>query len=96
VSRTRKREKSDFDDAKYVPPLNPLYSQTDSFSSFCDGDLVLGLVPDYENEDMIPRVGIIIKADIDTAVNPAYHTVLWSDGEIETIVEDELAPVAHC
>ena len=96
MSRTRKNQEREFDDTNYVPPINPLFSDRENFSSYVDGDLVLGLIPDYENEDMLPRVGLVIKADVDSAVNPSYHTVLWSDGEIETIVEDELAPIAHC
>ena len=96
MSRTRKREKREFDDARFVPPVDPLFSQPrEARTVFCEGDLVLGLKPDHEYEDMIPRVGLVIEADIDTRVTPSYHMVLWEDGAIEANVEDDLAPVAH-
>jgi len=79
-------------DTRYVPPANPLFEELTT--QFKDGDLVLGIVE--EVHDVIPRVGLVIRANCITYVSPPQHDVLWSDGAFETTSEDDLAPVAHC
>ena len=95
MSRTRKRAKREFDDIRFVPPVDPLFSRHQLTTIFCEGDLVLGLKPDHDHQDMVPRVGLVIEANIDPRVVPSYHKVLWANGEIETNIEDDLAPVAR-
>lgn len=94
MSKTTKKQRKEerIDNTRFVPPVNPLFREFET--QFKDGDLVLGIVE--ELHDVIPRVGLVIKANCITYVSPPQHDVLWADGIFETTSEDDLAPVAHC
>ena len=99
MSKTRRKRKRELYDDRFVPPHDPLFNKGIP-SVYETGDLVLGLVPDLENEDLIPRVGLVIDANCQCDVygkdvTPRHHRVMWSEGDIEVNSEDDLAPVAH-
>jgi hypothetical protein len=97
--RTKNARRVEYDDAKFVPPHDPLFSKG-IVSVYKTGDLVLGLLPDLEHQDVVPRVGLVIDANCQCDVygddvTPGHHRVMWSCGEVEVNSEDDLAPVAH-